>query len=108
MNSMHAEGRIFWVKFESYPPYENMALKHARENFKLALCSRVPYDDVIVIMNRALESIKEEQEMMDLVIDSLVAYVAGETCLPDPQKTCLHDMSQDTSRVVDTCLDKCL
>ena len=59
VSSMCVEGRIFWVKFESYPSYENIAMKHAIEIFKVAVCRRVPYDDAIVVMKRAIESIKE-------------------------------------------------
>ena len=37
VNSQRVKGCIFWVNFETYPSFQNMAMTHTREMFKLVI-----------------------------------------------------------------------
>ena len=79
VNSMRSEGSTFWVKFEHVPDMEEIALKHAREIITEAKRAGMEYSEAIGITTRAIETIKNKQEVTDATTPLLEQWMAPQT-----------------------------
>ena len=88
-NMSRLEGSMFWVKIVCVPDMKEIALKHARDIIIEADKAGMEYSEAIGIMTRALETVKNEQEVTDAATPLLDQWVAPQEdpiapALPNP------------------------